>query len=73
MFSPYIYMYKNNEYKLFFIIYFIKTFLFKLELEKTSLNPNLIIILNNLSNIKPFSNCVLQLSKISTIFKFLKV
>ena len=38
----------------------------KLELIKTSQKPNLITISNNLSKIKPFSDCVLQFSKISS-------
>ena len=36
----------------------------KLELVKILQNPNLITISNNFSKIKPFSDCVLQLSKI---------
>jgi hypothetical protein len=39
----------------------------KLELIKTSQNPNLITMSNNLSKIKPFSDCVEQFSKISSI------
>ena len=35
-------------------------------LVKTLQNPNLITISNNLSKIKPFSDCVLQFSKISS-------
>jgi hypothetical protein len=40
--------------------------LVKSELGKTSQNPNLITISNNLSKTNPFSYCELQLSKISS-------
>ena len=38
----------------------------KLELGKTSQKPNLITISNNLSNMKPLSDCDLQSSNISS-------